>query len=903
MNNPSTSGSPTDLRCEYFEYPLGIDAARPRFSWVVPALRRGMRQTAYRIVVGTDEPRVREGHGDVWDSGMVASEQSAQIAYAGPPLLAGRRYFWSVQVWDEHGRASLPAAPAWFEMGLLEPSDWRARWIMARPPQAQDSDAQEYRPFRAQCLRREFDLSGPVRRARAYVSGLGCYELRINGARVGGDVLTPGWTTYERRIQYQTYDVTALLRPGPNAVGAILGNGWWSSGLGIGRGEFVHPGTPGLLFILQLRAELADGRVQEVITDEGWRSHPAPIVENTLYHGEEYDAGLEQPGWDAPGFRDADWTPVTPAPQPAGRLVAEQTHPIRVSQELHAGRLNEPQPGTYVFDFGQNHAGRCRLRLRGEPGRRVQLRFAEVLNADGTLDRRNLVGARATDAYVFRSNAEETWEPRFTYHGYRYAELTGAQSRPSADALVSQVLHSALPPAGEFECSNELINRIQHLIVWALRSNLFSVPTDCPQRDERLGWLGDMHVFAPTACWNLDMANFLAKWVRDIRDGQTSDGAVRDVAPAVVVRGPAAPGWGDALLGVPWTLYHFYRDAQVIEENYDAMRAWVEYMNARAPGHLYHCTHTFAENGYGDWVAVEPTPKDLIAAAFFFYSTDLLARMASVVGRTDDARRYAELAGRIGDAFNQAYFDAAAGSYAGGTQTANLLPLAFGLVPPEHRSAVLEKLVADIRARDDHLTTGFLGTAYLLPILSNHGYHELAYRLATQRTYPSWGHMIEVGATTMTERWNPASGDTRMNSWNHFALGAVGQWFYESLAGINYDPNQPGFARCLIRPRPAGDLTWVRARYRSVRGLISCHWRRSADAFEMEVTIPGNTPARIELPALGSARPTVQEGTVTLLRGGRPAEPAEGIAFRRLDPDGSIVLDAAPGTYWFRVTP
>jgi alpha-L-rhamnosidase len=485
--------------------------------------------------------------------------------------------------------------------------------------------------------------------------------------------------------------------------------------------------------------------------------------------------------------------------------------------------------------------------------------------------------------------------------------LIGYPGSPPGDALVSRVLHTAAPVVGRFECSNELLNRIQHNIVWALRSNLMSVPTDCPQRDERLGWLGDAHVFAPTACWNMDMSTFFAKWLRDICDSQHESGYVLDVAPAAVLRGPAAPGWGDAIVGIPWNLYRFYGDTRVIEENFDTMRAWVEYMRRHAPNYLYRCPHELKEDGYGDWVATVESPKRPIAAAFFYYSTRLLANMADIIGRGDDAARYANLAGNIRVAFNNAFFDSESNNYEGATQTANVLPLAFGLAPAERRSAVLKNVVRAIEACGTHLTTGFLGTAYALPLLSKGGHHQLAFQLATRRSYPSWGYMVDCGATTMCELWNPHSGDPRMNSWNHFALGTIGQWFFEALGGINLLPAAPvpgdSLSRgVLIRPRPVGDLEWAQAEYESTNGMLRSAWRWEQGAYRFHLTIPANTAARVCVPTFGWTGFTVAEGETALLAGAQPVGEAGGLQYIGLDLDRFALFDAGSGSYSFTVT-
>ena len=899
--------APRDLKCEYRSSPLGIDVRVPRLSWCVADGRRGAKQSAYRILVATTPQCLGEEHCDVWDSGVVSSARNNHVEYAGPALQNRRRYWWSVQSWDREGRASGYAVPAWWEMGLLEASDWQARWISSTgAPGSTDEDSMrgQCRPLR---MRREFVLSKDVARARVYASGLGCYTLRLNGKPMGNDLFTPGWTVYEKRIQYQTYDVTALLSRGGNALGATLGNGWWAGGLSLGRGKIERTSVGNLRLLVQLEVEFIDGSTLRVVTDRSWRTRPAPILESSFYQGETFDARLEAPGWDRPGFDDHGWGPAVVLEDALDGMVAQQTEPIRVTQELPVRSATSLCDGARVLDFGQNHAGRARIKVSGARGTRIQMRFAETLNRDGSLDRRNLVGAQSTDTYTLRGADAECWEPQFSYRGYRYAELAGYPGELPDDGVVSQVLHSDVSPAGRFECSNTLLNDIQRNIVWALRSNLMSVPTDCPQRDERLGWLGDGHVIAPTACWNMGLATFYPKWLRDIRDSQHESGYVCDVAPAAVLRGPAAPGWGDAIVGIPWTLYRFYGDTRVIQENFDAMRLWVEYMRAHATHYLYRCPHELKEDGYGDWVAPVESPKQPIAAAFFYYSTRLLATMAKVIGRANDAERYQALADEIRVAFNTAYLDQKTNSYQGGTQTANIIPLTFGLAPEDRRSAILENVVRDIEARGTHLSTGFLGTAYVLPLLSDNGYHELAYRLATQRTFPSWGYMVDCGATTMCELWNPDTGDPRMNSWNHFALGSVGQWFFEALGGINLVPSGPvpgaELSRgVLVRPRPVNDLEWAQAEYEATEGTLRSAWRREEDGYRFDVTIPANTSARVCVPTFGWVDAVVREGATVLWACTEQVGSSEGLQPRGVDAAGFALVEVEAGEYSFMVT-
>ncbi len=1044
-------GPPANLRCEYRVNPLGIDTAAPRLSWQIVDARRGAAQSAYQVVVGPT--RDLETTPGLIDTGMVRSDASVHVVIPNLRPESGRRYYWRVRTWDAQGRESPWSEPAWWEMGLLRPEDWKARWVTASVPPERDpripwgswiwsarapaqdatlyfrlpvsvdptsrieeasirltadnafelwingnrraqggnwqnvysydlsddlkpgqnvialkctnadgpagllvagrihvaggktidfrSDAswkvtltetegwtepgfddsawqpatviapyggepwkqlrEAVGPRRSMCVRREFTVRPGIVRARAYASGLGLYELHLNGKRVAGDVFTPGWTHYPKRIQYQTYDVTERLRAGPNAVGAILGNGWWSGGLGWAGREQYSDGP--LRFLLQLAIDYEDGSRDTVVTDGGWQTTPSPITRDSFYGGETYDATLELPGWDSPGFT-GKWQPVGIATDQGGRLVAEACEPIRVTQEIPALQITEVEKGVFVADFGQNAAGRVKIRVRGPRGTRVRLRFAEVLTPDGRLYRDNYRTAESTDAYILRGSGEEEWEPRFTYRGLRFCEITGYPGTPAKEAVTMCVLHTAAEPAGHFECAHWLVNEIWQAITWGQRSNLHSVPTDCPQRDERLGWMGDAQTFGPTACWNMHLGAFFTKWMRDVTDSQAQDGSVTDVSPVVVVKGPAAPGWGDAVTVVPWTIYQYYGDRRILEENYGAMAGWVEYMRRNSRNDLYE------REGYGDWVAPVASPKKPIGTAYYYRSTDILSRAATVLGREEDARKYAALAERIAVAFNKAYLDPAAATYTGGTQTANLLPLSFGITPPDQREAVFASLVRDIRARGDHLSTGFLGTPCLMPVLTDFGRQDLAWRLATQTTYPSWGYMIRNGATTIWELWDSDKRDPAMNSRNHFALGVVGQWFFEDLVGIR--PAAPGFKRILIRPRPPADLGWAQAEYPSLYGPIRCAWRRmpparpapgAAAGLRVQVSIPPNTTAEIRLPVVDGTPVLVTETgqRVYPVATGAPAgTPA--LEFDRAEA-GELVFRAGAGDFDFLVTP
>lgn len=749
-----------------------------------------------------------------------------------------------------------------------------------------------YIPPRSTMLRKDFNAGQRIKRARLYVTGLGGFVVFLNGQRVGNDLFTPGWTDYPTRIQYQTYDVTELVQQGANAVGAILGNLWWSGGLGW-KGSQVYSDGPLQLF-LQLEIMYEDGSRDQILSDGTWRTHLSPILENSIYHGETYDARLEMPGWARTGFDDGDWDPVLVLPPQSARLVARQGPAIQVTEELIPISVTPVSDSSYVFDMGQNMVGRVQLRVKGPAGTRVRLRFAEILNDDGTLYTENLRSARATDYYILKGKGKEIWAPLFTYHGFRYVEVTGYPGVPDKHSILGQVFHSNAPVAGSFACSNELINRIQQNITWGLRGNMHSVPTDCPQRDERLGWMGDAQIFSPTACYNRNMARFFTKWMRDITDCQEEDGAVYDVNPAIVVKGPAKPGWGDAVVIIPWMVYQFYGDKQIIRENYDSMVAWVEYMKRHARNYIYD------RKGYGDWVAVVASPSEPIGAAYFCYSTRLLARMAAIIGEDADAKKYSALAEKITFAFNKKYFNVKTGWYHGNTQAANLLPVAFGITPPEKVHRVMENVVKDIRQRNNHLSTGFLGTAYILPMLSKWGYHKLAWKLATQRSYPSWGYMVEQGATTIWELWNSDTEGPGMNSRNHFALGSVGEWYYAYLAGLQPDPERPGFRHVVVAPHPIEGLQWAEASIQTMYGQLTNRWEMINGQFRLDISVPANCSAEVHIPVTHGDAANIMVGKTLFLDRGKIVTQVEGVRFKS-STQQRIVLYTGAGSYHIEV--
>lgn len=886
--------TPTYLRCEYRVDPLGIDAARPRLFWIVESGERAQKQSAYQIIVSGSMANLDKDTGDAWDSGKVLSEETAQIEYAGKPLESRRQYFWKVRVWDANGRQSAWSKPAMWSMGLLNPGDWQAKWIGydTKVSKKQQLDEQlatisrsagkkTYLP--CPWLRKSFNVNKNVRRATVYVTALGFFELHINGSRVGRDFLTPGWTDYNKRVYYLTYDVTPLLRAGgANAMGAILSDGWYAGNVG-GRGQRFYGAS--LRLRAQLHIEYGDGTEQVVATDDTWRAANGPIREADMQAGETYDARLEMPGWSEPGFDDSSWKPVPRADDYAGAVQAYPGIPVRKIMEIKPVELTEPQPGVFIFHMGQNFAGVVRLKVRGSAGDKIVLRFGEMLNPDGTLYTTNLRGARVIDTYILKGGGEEVWEPRFTFHGFQYVEVTGFPGRPGLDAITGVVMSSDLPQTGSFESSSPLLNKLFSNIVWGQRSNYVDVPTDCPQRDERLGWMGDAQVFAGTAAYNMDVSAFFTKWMVDVEDAQLDDGHFTDTSPRVVEGGAA--GWADAGIICPWTIHRMYGDTRIITRHYDSMTKYIKFLVGRSEKNLAPPL-----GSYGDWLNVNAhTDVGLISTAYYARSVTLMSEMADAVGKTADAEKEREIFGRIKKAF-RGYYLLGDGQVMGDTQTGYLLALHFGLLPDSMRGAAEAHLIDRIRDRDWSLSTGFIGVNLLLPTLTEIGRADVAYRLITNRKYPSWGYSIDQGATTVWERWNSYTkengfGDPGMNSFNHYAYGSAGEWMFSTLAGI--DTDGPGFKRILIHPRPGGGIDFARAAYDSIRGRIETEWKIIGEDIVLNVTIPANTTAAVFVPA---AKET------DVLESGLPAASAPGVKFLRMEA-GAAVFEAGSGKYSF----
>ncbi|MES2306066.1 MAG: family 78 glycoside hydrolase catalytic domain [Gemmatimonadota bacterium] len=841
------------LKHEYRTNPLGTDALRPRLSWRLESNERDVMQAAYEIQVATDDARLAAGgKALLWDSGRLASNASLFRPYDGPALQSRSRYFWRVRIWDASGRVSPWSAPAWWETGLLSAQEWSAQWIGPGSGGADSAGAP------APMLRRPFTVAGAVASARIYVTARGLYELHLNGKRVGEDFFTPGWTSYHNRIQYQTYDVTRLLTSGDNVVGAILGDGWYRGYLGFSGRKNDYGRNVALL--LQLEIRYRDGRVVRVNSDGDWKSATGPITYADIYRGESYDARRERLGWDAARYDANDWQPVTLAEKTTAALVAPVSEPVRETQTVRPVTMFTAPNGQVLFDLGQNITGWVRLRVSGPAGSTITLRHAEVLDKIGNLYTENLRAAYQTDRYTLKGGGEEIFEPHFTYHGFRYIAIEGLRAPPTLGMLTGVVVHTALQETGVFETSDSMLNKLQRNIVWGQRGNFLDVPTDCPQRDERLGWTGDAQVFARTAAFNMNVSGFFAKWLADLAADQHPGGSVPWVIPNPLggdsTHFAAAAGWADASTVVPWTMYLSYGDRGVLERQFESMRKWVDYAHGRAGASLIWNR----DDHFGDWLAWHSddasypgatTGKDFIATAYLAHSADLVARAAEVLGRTADAARYRDLFTGVRTAFRKE-FVSPNGRVGENTQTAYALALNFGLLEPDEMPGAAARLVDDIRRHDGHLSTGFLGTPELTQALSANGHLDAAFALLQQKEYPGWLYPITRGATTMWERWDGIRPDgsfqeISMNSFNHYAFGAIGDWMYRTIGGLDLDPAMPGYQHALIAPRVGAGLTSARAALETGYGPLASAWHVIGSTFSLDVTIPPNTSARVTL--------------------------------------------------------
>ena len=902
--SPASTLRPARLRCEYLINPQGIDASQPRLQWVLdsPTAERGRKQTGYQILVATSEAVLRAGRGDLWDSGRVESNQSTQIEYAGNPLPSTQHCWWKVRMWDEKGKLSAWSCPAQWSMGLLRQSDWQAKWISGEL--GQDDPHAIY-------LRREVKLPARPVRATAYICGLGYYELYLNGKRVGDHVLDPAFTDYDRRVMYSTYDVTGQLAKGANAVGVILGNGWFNP---ITRDLFGFEKAPWRATprgILQVQLEYAGG-TRQTISSSGsssssgtdWKWSTGPIVFNSVRSGETYDAGLEMPGWNKSGFDDSHWRPAIEVQAPKGRLSAPMEPPLRVTSTSTPVNLSEPKPGVYLFDLGLILTGWVRFRTHGAPGQKISLDYNEVLKPDGTLDttysNTHTYGRFQHDELILDRRGNGTIEPRFTYHGFRYVQVTGLKEKPSLASLEARDVHTDWDSAGTFACSNPQINRLQQAVRRTLDNAVHSIPGEEPTR-EKMGWTQDGQNTMDAAMYNFHADAVYSQYLADMFDAQDANGHVPPIVPtngwgrSHADGSPGSfsdPWWGSTLPYVAFKLYDDYGDRHALAEAYEPMKRWVDYLTTRAHDHLLDWY-------LGDWMEIgaHPTVNDhslpkhspiiqTVTAGYYFATLEVI-RAANLLGHTEDAEKYRQLAEAIKESFNRHFFDPKTGLYAKDSQTSQVLPLELGMVPKGQRDLVLQRLIENLHQHNDHLTTGFVGVMPMLHGLADWGYEDLAYKVAMQPDVPGFLQMIADGYSTMGESLEGNAGS------RHHPFGAcIGSFLFREIAGIRPDPSTPGFQKIIIRP-VVGDLSWAQATYDSTHGLIATLWMRDKDRFELRVSIPPNTTATVYLPAKTADAVT---------ESGKPFAEAEGVKFLRIEGDRAIVAIES-GQYTFVVQP
>lgn len=853
---PESGARISSISFEHHHEPLGIGEATPRLSWLVETSQTGWLQAGYEIEMHGPDGQLKA------QTGRVGSGQSVLVDWPFSPLESRQRVQVRVRVWGQDGQASRWSQPYSAEVGLLQPSDWTAQFVT--PDWNEDSSKPQPSPL----LRKEFQVRPGLTQARLYITALGVYEVELNGSPASDHVLAPGWTSYQQRLRYQTFDVTKLLREGPNALGAMLGEGWFKGRLLFGGGRRNIYGDK-LALLAQLEISYADGATERVVTDASWRTAGGPILESGIYDGETYDARLERTGWSEPGYNDHNWQGVRPLEWDFATLFAPLGPPVRRIQEVSPVTINTSPSGRTILDFGQNLVGRLRLTIKGEAGQTITLRHAEVLQ-NGELYTRPLRYAKATDRYTLRGGGPETYEPHFTFHGFRYAEVEGWPGQLRVQDITAVVCHSDMERTGWFECSDPLINRLHENTVWSMRGNFLDLPTDCPQRDERLGWTGDIQVFSPTATFLYDSAGFLASWLADLAADQTRDGIVPFVIPDIMGEAPIpTAAWGDAAVFVPWVLYQRFGDKGILEIQFESMRGWVDCLAAISGENLLW------DEGFqfGDWLdpAAPPdkpgearTNPHLLATAYFARSAELVGQAARVLDKTEEAMRYLRLADQVRQAFNKEYVTPN-GRLLSDATTAYSLALEFDLLPtPQQRTHAGERLVQLVRESGYHISTGFVGTPLICDALSSAGEYEAAFRLITQRENPSWLYPVTLGATTIWERWDSMLPDGTVNpgemtSFNHYALGAVADWLHRVVGGLA--PAEPGYRRLEIKPVPGDGLTQARARHQTPYGMAECEWALDGDQIEVRVQVPPNTTAGVTLP--GSKKEPLEVGSGT----------------------------------------
>ncbi len=871
------------LKCECRSEPRGVDPDHLHFSWQLRSARRGETQTAWEIALASSWQLLNQNEPDLWRSGRIEGSENMQIPYQGNSLMGGKEYYWKARVWDRGGNHGGWSEAASF-VTALNPDQWMgARWIgyEALPAALRQIPGVHgngdnlgtiaKRRSIVPLFRREFEIRPGLTRALLFISGLGHYEASLNGAKVGNEFLAPGWTLYSKTCLYNIHNVTQLLHEGPNALGVIVGNGFFNINREYYRKLVIAFGSP--MVKLKLQLEYEDGRVESIISNSDWKTSASPITFSSIYGGEQYDAQLEQDGWDQPGFAENGWKPVVMPDGPDGALKPELASPLQVMQEFSAVKIIQPKPGIYVYDFGQNVSGILRLKTRGEKGKQIRLLPGELLDKNGLINQK-ASGEPYLLAYTLKGHGEEKWQPRFTYYGARYVQVEGGV--PSGESpspsnlpllLNLQLLHTRYAGAetGSFQCSNDLFNRIFELIRWGIRGNLASVPTDCPHR-EKLGWLEQAYLMGPSIFYNYDIYGLYQKLIGDILDSALPNGLAPDIAPEFVPFEEGfrdSPEWGSAAVILPWLMYRWYGDTVAMDRAYPVMTAYVGYLRGKSQGGIL-------SHGLGDWFDLGPkppgpsqlTPMGLTATAIYYHDLDLLSQMAKILGKEEDARKYQAQAAGIKQTFNEAFFDATSGVYATGSQTSQAMPYCLGLAPEDSREKVVENLVQSIRKNGNALTAGDIGFHFVLKALEEGGYSPVIFDMNSRSDVPGYGFQLAKGATSLTESW--AAREDVSN--NHMMLGHLMEWLFSGLAGIRQDKDSTGFRTIVIAPQPVGDIQWTRAKFDSPRGIILSDWKREGARFELKVHIPIGCKAVVALPA---------RRLEDVMESGRPAQESE----------------------------
>lgn len=831
-------GEPINLLCENTITPINIETETPRFSWQINDTMRGAAQASYQIQVASSFEKLNNNKPDIGDSHKINSNQNILIPYAGLKLKPTTRYYWRVKIWNEKGKESSWSKYSWWETGIMG-KKWKAKWITKA-----DANA----PLRSVMFRNTFLLGQKIISARVYSCGLGSYELYINGHKVSNNCFAPGWTYYPYRINYQVYDVTSMIKEGGNAVGALLGNMWWSSTLT--KTGFRYNSGP-LRFIMQLVVNYANGNADTIITNEQWKSAFSPIAENSLYGGELYDARQEQPGWSSSGFDDSNWENVKTDTRSFNNLSANIGAPVVPVQKFKAQKITPVAKGEYLFDFGQNMAGYAELTVHGYSGQTIQLRYGELLNSNGKLATENQRSAHSTDTYIIRGDpSDENWHTHFSYHGFRYIMVSGLNSKPDTNTLVAWNIYNETPSTGTFESSSSMLNRIWENARYSQISNMIEVMTSSPQYSERFFSAKSLRFFAPASVYGFDMYHFFQKSIVDIIDWQKPSGEVNLTNPAISFSA-AGPGEGDLIILLPWILYTHYGDAVILKRYYKAMQAWIKYEQTLCHGNPLLFVDKNTDNG--SLVLVKSNTN----ALWFYQDLKIMAQIASINGYSKDAELYNKSAQQLAKAYQAKYFSATEHQYKGSSQFENLMPVALKITPSNEIHNVIKALVNNIYQNENHLTTGMSGTAYLLPTLSENGYHSLACALALNETYPSWCYMIHQGATSIWNRWNSDQTDGSRNS---IDLASINQWLFENLGGIKPIPEFPGFKKFRLTPHPDNQLNYVKTSYNSPYGLIKSEWYKNDKNLLIKFIIPANSTAVVEIPVTSLSKTTIKDG-------------------------------------------